>query len=312
MSAIASISHREFDLQSYSRAIAKYPMLDKDTEFDLGRSLQNGGVSQEARDKLINPHLRLVVATAMKYRKYGFDMKDLIQEGNIGLMQAVKKFEPEKGNRLNTYAVWWIKAAIQEFIFNNRSLIKMSNTSRNKKVVRVLMELQKKAANEGNNQFSNSIVAKAAELTGVDEVIVKIIAEQIAPTASLDAAVKSKDSEDGGGDTLGSFIADTAASPEDIAIQQDESEKRNGMLKNALMQLPQRDREIFVARRLIDDPETLEVLALRYSLSRERIRQIENDAFAKIQAVVRREASTRNWRAQNTRFSENHRMAVAA
>ena len=268
-------------LARYMQEIRKYPMLEPCEEFMLAKRWQEHA-DQDAAEKLVTSHLRLVARIAMGYRGYGLPIGEVISEGNVGLMQAVKRFDPDKGFRLATYAMWWIRASIQEYILRSWSLVKMGTTAAQKKLFfnlrRAKSQLQ--ALDEGDLRPDQ--VKKIAHRFGVTEGDVVSMNRRLAGDASLNAPVRA-DSEAG---EWQDWLVDDAPSQEDTLAETQELNQRKGYLSNALSSLNDRERRIFEARRLADSPATLEDLSSEFGVSRERIRQIEVRAFEKVQKAV--------------------------
>ncbi len=271
-------------LSRYLNEIKQFPVLSAEEEFMLAKSYLDHGES-EAAHKLVTSHLRLVAKIAMQYRGYGLPVADLISEGNLGLMKAVKKFDPDKGFRLSTYAMWWIKASVTEYILRSWSLVKMGTMSAQKKLFFSLRKAKRRleiadASNMTEEQataLSNQFNMPADEIAHMDR-------RMTARDFSLNAPV-SHTEEDSMEfiDTL----EDETPSPEIIVARAEEDGIRHDMLKLAMDELDERERHIFVERRLKDDPITLEELGQEYGISRERVRQLENRAFNKVSKAVR-------------------------
>lgn len=277
----------ETSLAHYLREIRKYPLLDANEEYMLAKAWQEHG-DLDAAHKLVTSHLRLVAKIAMGYKGYGLPVSDLIAEGNVGMMQAVKRFDPERGFRLATYAMWWIRAAIQEYILHSWSLVKIGTTAAQKKLFFNLRRLKRdmKAIDDGD--LSPEQVAHIADSLAVskDEVI-SMNRRLAGGDQSLNAPIRS-DGEDGG--EWQDFLADETESQEHrIAVAQ-ETARRQKLLAQAMMGLNEREREIIAQRRLQDPAATLEDLSQQYGVSRERVRQIENRAFEKLQENIKKEA----------------------
>ena len=238
---------------------------------------------RDAAHKLVTSHLRLVAKIAMGYRGYGLPISEVISEGNVGLMQAVKRFEPEKGFRLATYAMWWIKASIQEYILRSWSLVKMGTTANQKKLFFNLRKAKSKisALNEGDLRPDQ--VQVIAKRLGVTEQDVVEMNRRLGGDASLNAPIR----EDGDSGEWQDWLADESASQETVLAETEELDNRRKALSQALGVLNERERRIFEARRLADEPITLEELAEEFGVSRERVRQIEVRAFEKVQKAVR-------------------------
>jgi RNA polymerase sigma-32 factor len=273
-------------LVRYLEEIRKFPMLEPEEEFMLAKRWQEHG-DTEAAHRLVTSHLRLVTRIAMGYRGYGLPIGEVISEGNVGLMQAVKRFEPEKGFRLATYAMWWIRASIQEYILRSWSLVKMGTTAAQKKLFFNLrrMKGQIKALEDGDLRPEQ--VKKIATTLGVPEDDVISMNRRLGGDASLNAPVRA--------DTEGSgewqdWLVDEAPDQEERLVESEELSQRKAYLEKAMGTLNERERRIFEARRLTEEPATLEDLSEEFGVSRERIRQIEVRAFEKVQAAVQKAA----------------------
>jgi RNA polymerase sigma-32 factor len=252
----------------------------------LGKRYKEHG-DKDAAHRLITSHLRLVAKIAMGYRGYGLPIGEVIQEGNIGLMQAVKKFEPDKGFKLATYAMWWIKASIQEFVLRSWSLVKMGTTANQKKLFFNLRKIkgQIQAVEEGDLKPEH--VKYIAHRLGVQEEEVISMNRRLGGDSSLNSPLRA----DGDGDgEWQDWLMDDSASQETVLVQNEEAGMRNGMLKEALSKLTDRERRVIEARKLQDDPATLDDLSKEFDVSRERIRQIEVRAFEKLQKAVKNAA----------------------
>jgi RNA polymerase sigma-32 factor len=271
----------EGGLQRYLQDIRQFPMLQPEEEFMLAKRWREHG-DRKAAHKLVTSHLRLVAKIAMGYRGYGLPIGEVISEGNVGLMQAVKRFEPDKGFRLATYAMWWIKASIQEFILRSWSLVKMGTTASQKKLFFNLRKVkgQIQALEEGDLRPDQ--VAEISRRLGVPAEDVISMNRRLSGDASLNAPVRM-DAEGEWQD----WLVDEGESQEDILAQGEESSMRHDMLSEAMEKLNDRERRVFEARRLRDDPITLEDLSQEFGVSRERIRQIEVRAFEKVQKAVK-------------------------
>ena len=275
----------EGGLQRYLQEIRQFPMLQPEEEFMLAKRWREHG-DREAAHRLVTSHLRLVAKIAMGYRGYGLPVGEVISEGNVGLMQAVKRFEPDKGFRLATYAMWWIKASIQEFILRSWSLVKMGTTASQKKLFFNLRKVkgQIQALEEGDLRPEQ--VAEISRRLGVPKEDVISMNRRLSGDASLNAPVRA-DAEGEWQD----WLVDEAADQETTLAQVEESSMRHDMLTEAMDKLNDRERRVFEARRLRDDPVTLEDLSQEFGVSRERIRQIEVRAFEKVQKAVKAAAS---------------------
>ena len=277
----------EGNLSRYLQEIRKFPMLSHEEEFMLAkRWLDHEDI--DAAHKMVTSHLRLVAKIAMGYRGYGLPLAEMISEGNVGLMQAVKKFDPDKGFRLATYAMWWIKAAMQEYILHSWSLVKMGTTAAQKKLFFNLrrMKGRLKALDEGD--LSQENVAKiATELKVAESDVVSMNRRLSGPDASLNAPVRTDG--DGDGEWM-DWLVDESESQEVVLAEEDELLKRREMLSQAMTSLNDRERHILTERRLKENPLTLEELSVDYGISRERVRQIEVRAFEKLQKAIRNQA----------------------
>ena len=272
----------EGNLSRYLQDIRKFPMLTQDEEFMLAkRWAEHDDVS--GAHKLVTSHLRLVAKIAMGYRGYGLPVAELVSEGNVGLMQAVKKFDPDRGFRLATYAMWWIRASIQEYILHSWSLVKMGTTAAQKKLFFNLrrMKNQIKAVEEGDLNPDN-LNKIATDLNVSEREVTDMNRRLAAPDHSLNAPLRA-DSE---GEWM-DWLVDDSDSQETVLAETDELEKRRTLLQRAMSGLNDRERHILNMRRLQDSPMTLEQLSQEYSISRERVRQIEVRAFEKLQKAVK-------------------------
>ncbi|MBZ0325926.1 MAG: RNA polymerase sigma factor RpoH [Alphaproteobacteria bacterium] len=273
------------NLSRYLQDIRKFPMLTADEEYMLAKRWREHDDS-EAAHKLVTSHLRLVAKIAMGYRGYGLPVGELISEGNVGMMQAVKRFDPERGFRLATYAMWWIRASIQEYILHSWSLVKMGTTAAQKKLFFNLRRLkgQLNAIDEGDLSPEN--VAKIAHTLDVPEAeVVSMNRRLAAGDHSLNAAVRA----DGDGEWQ-DWLVDDSEDQETLLGEREELENRRGLLKDAMKVLNKRERNILTERRLRESPQTLEELSQEYGISRERVRQIEVRAFEKLQKAMKNAA----------------------
>ncbi|HEY9539348.1 MAG TPA: RNA polymerase sigma factor RpoH [Kiloniellaceae bacterium] len=285
MAAKVPVLVPEGNLGSYLQEIRKFPMLEQNEEYMLAKAWRERG-DTEAAHKLVTSHLRLVAKIAMGYRGYGLPLSELVSEGNVGMMQAVKRFDPERGFRLATYAMWWIRASIQEYILHSWSLVKMGTTASQKKLFFNLRKLkgQLKAMEEGDLHPEN--VSKIAETLGVPEQDVVAMNRRLAaPDHSLNAPLRI----DGDGEWQ-DWLVDDTENQETLLAESEELGKRRALLKTAMSNLNERERHILQERRLKDDPTTLEDLSQEYGISRERVRQIEVRAFEKLQKSIRNAA----------------------
>ena len=273
-------------LTRYLEEIRQFPMLEPQQEYMLAKSWREHD-DRDAAHQLVTSHLRLVARIAMGYRGYGLPVGEVISEGNVGLMQAVKRFDPEKGFRLATYAMWWIRAAIQEYILRSWSLVKMGTTASQKKLFFNLRKIkgQLKALEEGDLHPDN--VKKIATRLGVPEVDVVSMNRRLAGDSSLNAPVRN-DAESG---EWMDWLVDDSIDQETALAESEERDHRHDMLLDALKDLNDRERRVFEARRLSEDPLTLEQLSGEFGVSRERIRQIEVRAFEKVQKAMQKAAA---------------------
>jgi RNA polymerase sigma-32 factor len=276
----------EQSLNRYLSEIRKFPLLTPEEEYMLAKRFQEHQ-DPEAAAKLVTSHLRLVAKIAMGYRGYGLPTSELISEGNIGLMQGVKKFEPDRGFRLATYAMWWIRASIQEYILRSWSLVKMGTTAAQKKLFFNLRKIkgQLKALDEGDLRPDQ--VKRIATQLGVTEEDVISMNRRLAGDSSLNAPVRN-DAESG---EWQDWLVDDTVDQETALAESEERDIRREMLNNALKGLNARERRVFEARRLAEEPLTLEELSAEFGVSRERIRQIEVRAFEKVQRAVQKAAT---------------------
>ncbi|MDP1617198.1 RNA polymerase sigma factor RpoH [Phenylobacterium sp.] len=285
-----SVMSPDGGLSRYLSEIRKFPMLAKDDEFMLAKRWQEHEDS-DAAHKLVTSHLRLVAKIAMGYRGYGLPIGEVISEGNVGLMQAVKKFDPDRGFRLATYAMWWIRASIQEYILRSWSLVKMGTTAAQKKLFFNLRKAKSQiSAFEEGDMHPDQVHQIATKLGVLDEEVISMNRRLSGPDASLNAPLRS-DSESEWQDWLAD---DNAPSQESVVADKEERGLRMGLLEEAMAELTDRERHILTERRLKDDPTTLEELAGQYGVSRERVRQIEVRAFEKLQKTMQAAAEDRN------------------
>ena len=278
----------EGGLGEYLAQIKKFPMLDAEEEYLLAKNWKNTGNVKSA-EKLVTSHLRLVAKIAMGYKGYGLPLNEMISEGNVGLMQAVKKFEPEKGFRLATYAMWWIKASIQEYILRSWSLVKIGTTTAQKKLFFNLKKIKNQIAPKTEGDLKNEHVAEIAKKLDVSE------DEVVSMNRRLSGKEKSLNAQIGeDGDEWQDWLVDKEMDHELKFAQNEEMEQRKDLLKESIKILNDREREILFSRRLNDEPKTLEELSKLYKISRERIRQIENKAFEKVQKYMLNSAKSKN------------------
>src|SRR5712675_2196253 len=273
----------ESGLVRYLEEIRRFPMLEPHDEYMLAKR-QREHDDRKAAHKLVTSHLRLVAKTAMGYRGYGLPISEVISEGNIGLIQAVKRFEPEKGFRLATYAIWWIRAAIHEYILRSWSLVRLGSTANQKKLFFNLRKAKSKISALEDGDLHPDQVKLIAKRLGVTEQDVVDMNRRLGGDVSLNAPIR----EDGDSGEWQDWLLDDTADQEERLAESEESDNRRKALGEALSMLNERERRIFEARRLADDPITLEDLAAEFGVSRERVRQIEVRAFQKVRDAVRR------------------------
>ena len=271
----------EGGLSRYLAEIRRFPMLEPQEEYMLAKSWREHG-DREAAHRLVTSHLRLVAKIAMGYRGYGLPIGEVISEGNVGLMQAVKRFEPDKGFRLATYAIWWIRASIQEYILRSWSLVKMGTTAAQKRLFFNLRKAKSRISALEEGDLKPDQVKAIAKRLGVSEEEVVSMNQRLAGDASLNAPIRF-DSDSG---EWQDWLVDERDDQEITLAEGEELDNRRAALKQALGVLNDRERRIFEARRLSDDPITLEQLAEEFGVSRERVRQIEVRAFEKVQQAV--------------------------
>ena len=278
----------ESSLSNYLREIRKFPMLEPQQEFQLAKNWRENG-DVDAAHELVTSHLRLVAKIAMGYRGYGLPIAELISEGNVGLMQAVKRFDPDKGFRLATYAMWWIRAAIQEYILHSWSLVKMGTTAAQKKLFFNLRKLkgQLQAIDDGDLP-PETVTEIATRLAVPEQDVVSMNRRLSSPDHSLNAPLQ----QDGDGEWQ-DWLVDETDNQEETLGDREELETRRVLLATAMEALNERERYILVERRLSEEPKTLEELSQEYGISRERVRQIEVRAFEKLQKAVKNAASER-------------------
>ncbi|KGF66816.1 RNA polymerase sigma 70 [Hoeflea sp. BAL378] len=288
--SLPSISAGENGLNRYLAEIRRFPMLEPQEEYMLAKRFLEHEDTKAAH-KLVTSHLRLVAKIAMGYRGYGLPIGEVISEGNVGLMQAVKKFDPERGFRLATYAMWWIKASIQEYILRSWSLVKMGTTANQKRLFFNLRKVKSRIQAVEDGDLRPDQVAEIATKLNVSEEEVISMNRRLSGDASLNAPIKASEGESG---QWQDWLVDESDSQEDMLVEQDELENRRAMLHSALGVLNERERRIFEARRLRDDPITLEDLSSEFDISRERVRQIEVRAFEKVQDSVQKSAAARD------------------
>ncbi len=276
-------------LSVYLAQIKKFPMLDAEEEYMLAKNWRENGNLQSAH-KLVTSHLRLVAKIAMGYRGYGLPVNELISEGNIGLMQAVKKFDPDKGFRLATYAMWWIKAAIQEYVLRSWSLVKMGTTSAQKKLFFNLKKIKNQIAPGQDGDLRDEQVKEISKRLDVDSnEVINMNRRMMGQEKSLNDPIKS-----GEKDEWQDWLVDEKLDQELLVSQQQEYNDKKELLKSAMKILNEREKEIIIARRLTENPLTLEDLSKKYKISRERIRQIETKAFEKLQKSMINASKSKN------------------
>ncbi len=265
-------------LSVYLAQIKKFPMLDAEEEYMLAKNWRENGNLQSAH-KLVTSHLRLVAKIAMGYRGYGLPVNELISEGNLGLMQAVKKFDPDKGFRLATYAMWWIKAAIQEYVLRSWSLVKMGTTTAQKKLFFNLKKIKNQIAPDQEGDLKDEQVKEISKRLDVDsKEVINMNRRMMGQEKSLNDPIKH-----GEVDEWQDWLVDDNLDQELLISQKQEYNDKKELLKSAMAILNEREKEIIKARRLNENPLTLEELSKKYKISRERIRQIETKAFEKLQ-----------------------------
>ncbi|MDC0426426.1 RNA polymerase sigma factor RpoH [Pelagibacteraceae bacterium] len=276
-------------LSLYLAQIKKFPMLDAEEEYMLAKSWKDRG-NLKAAHKLVTSHLRLVAKIAMGYRGYGLPVNELISEGNIGLMQAVKKFDPDKGFRLATYAMWWIKAAIQEYVLKSWSLVKMGTTTAQKKLFFNLKKLKNQIAPNQEGDLRDEHVEEISKRLDVNtHEVVNMNRRLMGHEKSLNDPIKAGET-----DEWQDWLVDDHLDQELIMSQKQEFDEKKELLHNAMTILNDREKEILQTRRLTDNPKTLEELSQIYKISRERIRQIETKAFEKLQKSMINASKSKN------------------
>ena len=280
---LPSVVSGEGGLSRYLEEIRRFPMLQPQEEYMLAKRYHEHD-DTDAAHRLVTSHLRLVAKIAMGYRGYGLPIGEVISEGNVGLMQAVKKFEPERGFRLATYAMWWIKASIQEYILRSWSLVKMGTTANQKRLFFNLRKVKGRIQALNDGDLNPQQVSEIATRLKVSEEEVVSMNRRLSGDASLNAPIRAAEGESG---EWQDWLADESDSQEQMLVDRDELENRRAMLTGAMSALNDRERRVFEARRLSEDPITLEELSGEFDISRERVRQIEVRAFEKVQAAVR-------------------------
>ena len=281
----------EQSLNRYLSEIRKFPVLTAEQEYMLAVRYREHE-DPDAAAQLVTSHLRLVAKIAMGYRGYGLPVADLISEGNVGLMQGVKKFEPERGFRLATYAMWWIKASMQEFILRSWSLVKMGTTAAQKKLFFNLRRMKKQLEAYEDSDLSPEHLTKIATDLGVSEQEVINMNRRMMMGGDASLNVSLRGDEDGAGQWQ-DWLVDDRPLQDTVTAEAEEASMRHSMLTEAMGSLNDREKHILTERRLVDDPQTLEELSQVYDVSRERIRQIEVRAFEKLQKAMQRIAGER-------------------
>ena len=276
-------------LSLYLSQIKKFPMLDAEEEYLLAKNWKDRG-NLKAAHKLVTSHLRLVAKIAMGYRGYGLPVNELISEGNIGLMQAVKKFDPDKGFRLATYAMWWIKASIQEYVLRSWSLVKMGTTTAQKKLFFNLKKIKNQIAPNQEGDLRENQVKEISKRLDVDSVeVINMNRRMMGQEKSLNSPIKAGEAEE-----WQDWLVDENLDQELLLSQKQEFDDRKELLNNAMNILDRREADILKARRLNENPKTLEELSAKFKISRERVRQIETKAFEKLQKSMINASKSKN------------------
>tara|TARA_X000001036_G_scaffold179440_1_gene169938 strand:- start:939 stop:1835 length:897 start_codon:yes stop_codon:yes gene_type:complete len=276
-------------LSLYLAQIKKFPMLDAEEEYMLAKNWKENGNLKSAH-KLVTSHLRLVAKIAMGYRGYGLPVNELISEGNIGLMQAVKKFDPDKGFRLATYAMWWIKASIQEYVLRSWSLVKMGTTTAQKKLFFNLKKLKNQIAPNQEGDLKDEQVNEISKRLDVNsQEVINMNRRMMGREKSLNDPIKKGET-----DEWQDWLVDDSLDQELVVSQKQEFDDKKELLRDAMKILNEREKEILVARRLSENPQTLDKLSNKYKISRERIRQIETTAFEKLQKSMINASKSKN------------------
>jgi len=284
--SLPSVTSGEGGLNRYMEEIRRFPMLEPQEEYMLAKRYAEHD-DRNAAHRLVTSHLRLVAKIAMGYRGYGLPIGEVISEGNVGLMQAVKRFDPERGFRLATYAMWWIKASIQEYILRSWSLVKMGTTANQKRLFFNLRKMKSRIQALDEGDLKPDQINQIATQLGVSEEEVVSMNRRLSGDASLNSPIRATEGESG---EWQDWLVDENESQEDVLAEQDELDQRRGMLRQAMGVLNDRERRIFEARRLSEEPITLETLSGEFDISRERVRQIEVRAFEKVQKAVKETA----------------------
>ena len=273
----------------YLAQIKKFPMLDAEEEYMLAKNWKENGNLQSAH-KLVTSHLRLVAKIAMGYRGYGLPVNELISEGNLGLMQAVKKFDPDRGFRLATYAMWWIKAAIQEYVLRSWSLVKMGTTTAQKKLFFNLKKLKNQIAPGQDGDLKDHQVEEISKRLDVDsKEVINMNRRMMGQEKSLNDPIKNGET-----DEWQDWLVDDSLDQELVISQKQEYNDKKELLNNAMKILNDREKQIIIARRLTEEAKTLEELSKKYKISRERVRQIETKAFEKLQKSMINASKSKN------------------
>ncbi|WP_317992858.1 RNA polymerase sigma factor RpoH [Bartonella gliris] len=280
---LLSVTTGDGGLNRYLEEVRHFPMLEPKEEYMLAQRYRKHN-DLKAAHRLVTSHLRLVAKIAMGYRGYGLPIGEVISEGNIGLMQAVKRFEPERGFRLATYAIWWIKASIQEYVLRSWSLVKMGTTANQKRLFFNLRKLKSRIQALDSGDLNAEQVKEIATQLNVTEDEVVSMNRRLGGDTSLNSPLRTKEGESG---QWQDWLVDDSDNQEQILIEQDELKNRRSMLTHAIDNLNERERRIFKARRLSDTPLTLEELSSEFNISRERVRQIEMRAFEKVQNSIK-------------------------
>ncbi|KEC55304.1 RNA polymerase sigma factor RpoH [Bartonella koehlerae] len=287
---LLSVTIGDGGLNRYLEEVRRFPMLEPQEEYMLAQRYRKYN-DLKAAHKLVTSHLRLVAKIAVGYRSYGLPIGEVISEGNVGLMKAVKRFEPERGFRLATYAIWWIKASIQEYVLRSWSLVKMGTTANQKRLFFNLRKLKSRLQVLDNGDLNAEQVKEIATQLNVTEDEVVSMNRRLGGDTSLNAPLRIKEGENS---EWQDWLVDDSNNQEQALIEQNELENRRSMLTNALDNLNEREKRIFKARRLSDIPLTLEELSAEFNISRERVRQIEMRAFEKVQSSIKASALSQN------------------
>jgi RNA polymerase sigma-32 factor len=273
----------------YLGDIRRFAILEKELEYRLAKRWRENG-DRKAADQIVTSHLRLAAKIAKNYRGYGLPMSEVISEGNVGLMQAVNRFDPDRGFRFATYAIWWIRASIQDYILRSWSLVKIGTTASQKKLFFKLRSAKANISALENTELRPDQVTAIATTLGVEDQDVVDMNRRLGGDLSLNASIRD---EENSGEWLEQLV-DESPSPEAIVVELDEMDRRHDALVRAIGVLSDRERRIFEARHLADEPRTLEDLAMQFKVSRERVRQLEARAFEKVQAATKRSVRERN------------------